>query len=74
MEVEPGFAAKCTVAINNLPTQCVIQESAIVAEAQNVDPGETTVRLLMPEHRSPAELRGVPDHRKLGLALAASDP
>ncbi len=74
MEVEAGFAAKSQMTIGGKPAQVSIMESAIVAESQGVESGEITVSLLMADHKSPAELRGVPDSRMLGLALVvASD-
>jgi Methyltransferase domain len=69
MEVEPGFAAKCAVLIGDEPAQVSIAESSIVAEARRVNPGTATAALLMPEHKSPAQLRGSSDNRMLGLAL-----
>ncbi len=69
MEVEPGFAAKCTIRIEGRAAPVRLQESSIIAELDNVGPGKVVVSLTMPEHKSPMELRGVPDGRKLGLAL-----
>lgn len=69
IEIEPGFAAKCTVSVDGRPAQVSIQESSIIAETEGVHPGRVSVALTTPEHKSPLELRGVPDGRKLGLAL-----
>jgi SAM-dependent methyltransferase len=71
MEIEPGFAARCTVSIDGRAAEVSVQESSIIAEAEGVQPGKVPVALTTPEHKSPLELRGVPDRRKLGLALRA---
>jgi SAM-dependent methyltransferase len=71
MEIESGFAAKCAVSINGRPAEVRVQESSIVAELGGVGPGKVFISLTTPEHKSPLELRGVPDGRKLGLALWA---
>jgi len=69
MEIEPGFAAQCQVTLNDNATQVSLREGCIVAEAAEVASGTATVALVMPNHKSPAELGRPPDSRKLGLAL-----
>jgi Methyltransferase domain len=73
MEIEPGFAAKCHVTVGAQSAQVSLSESSIIAEATGVEPGNITVTLTTPDHKSPAKLRGTPDSRELGLALVADD-
>ncbi len=70
MEVEPGFASKSVITIGGKKASATIGEAAIVAEVTGVEPGATAIMLQTPEHKSPEDLRGAPDRRRLGLALA----
>jgi hypothetical protein len=69
MEVERGFASNCSVAVGTQPASMTVLGTAIIAEAQDIEPGATTIALTTPELKSPAQLRGSVDSRRLGLAL-----
>jgi SAM-dependent methyltransferase len=73
MEVQPGFAARCQVFLNDKEALVTVNEGSIVAEATGIAPGTVAVALVLPDHKSPAELGRPPDGRKLGLALVVGD-
>jgi hypothetical protein len=69
MQVRPGFASECTVAIGGRPAAMALREGAIFAELSDVPPTDTELVLQTPSLPTPMELGNGPDTRRLGLAL-----
>ncbi len=68
-EIRPGFAAECRVTIGAAEVTTTVSESAVIATAGPLEPGEVVVGLKLPDPMSPAELRNTLDRRRLGLAI-----
>lgn len=70
LEVEPGFAACCTVDVAGVPAHVVVSDGEIIAEA-GIDRHipDPVVTLRTPPPRSPFDLRGTRDARRLGLGM-----
>jgi SAM-dependent methyltransferase len=71
MEVRRGLAAECRVGIGDQMADVVIENSTIQARATGVTTSDDALRVVLvtPPPCSPAELRGSPDTRHLGLAI-----
>ena len=70
MEIRPGFAAECGVRIGGVSAAVTQRGVALYAEAAGVEfRDDLEIVLTTPPHCSPAELRGAPDSRPLGLAI-----
>ena len=69
-EVEFGFAKNCRIVFDGIEQSCRVEGHRLVAEARTESEGSVLVTLRTPPPRSPAELRGTPDNRSLGLAVA----
>jgi hypothetical protein len=70
LEVEPSFASKCQIFGEGIALPTYIRNSSLIAETDFV--GVATVSLSTPACRSPREIRGTPDDRRLGLAILAA--
>jgi hypothetical protein len=68
----PGFHSECQVVVGARVVPIEIRDGEIWARFANVQCVEkpVVIELRTPEPQSPRELRGVPDDRKLGLAIA----
>jgi 2-polyprenyl-6-hydroxyphenyl methylase/3-demethylubiquinone-9 3-methyltransferase len=70
MEIEAGFASGCTVLIAGLSAVVEVADGEIRAQAWiEADVPELVVTLRTPAPRSPFDLRGVSDARRLGVAM-----
>jgi hypothetical protein len=69
LQGRPGFAAQSSISIRNQSGDLQMRGNVLVGEASPVAPGEAVVILRTPEPKSPADLSGAPDQRKLGLAI-----
>lgn len=70
MEVCPGFAAQCAVHVDGRKYAVRIEREALLADIQLSQAKLSDVKLITPAPLTPMELRGVPDQRHLGLAVA----
>jgi SAM-dependent methyltransferase len=69
MEIVPGFADRCLLEID-ARTYPVRREEATITATVDLDrPLERPIALITPEPQRPADLRGTPDQRGLGLAI-----
>ncbi len=69
-EVDSCFAENCRIAFDGIEESCRVEGRRLVAESRTSSEGVVLVTLRTPPPRSPAELRGTPDDRLLGLAIA----
>lgn len=69
MQVRPGFAAECKVAIGGRSAAMDVREGAIFAELSDVPLADTELVLHTPVLPMPSELGDSRDRRNLGLAL-----
>jgi SAM-dependent methyltransferase len=72
MEITPGFAAQCRILVGSQEAAVRAERSELVAAVDLPEPGLAEIRLVTPAPRSPHELTGSPDRRKLGLAIPVS--
>lgn len=74
-EISRGFAAKCVLEIGSRSYPVHEEPGVIAVEAQLDEPLCQPIALLTPEPQRPSDLRGAPDRRALGLAIAlAGEP
>ncbi len=70
--ISADFLPKCTVLVDGAEAAVAIEGLDLIARTSRSEPlsGSVTVELRTPEPQSPRTLRGVPDDRPLGLAVA----
>ncbi len=70
LEIHPGFAAACTLAVNGCPAKTTVTPFDICAVVTITQPyANLTITLQTPPPCSPFAQRGAPDTRALGLAI-----
>jgi SAM-dependent methyltransferase len=69
-QVRDGFAAACSIEVGGRTLATTISGTELVAETTLAEAVENVVTLRTPEPVSPRALRGAPDDRELGLAIA----
>ncbi len=72
MQSRPDFASGCVIEINGAKAPTTVRGSKIIAKLNVSEPVSRIVTLRTPSPISPFELRGIPDHRPLGLAIVTS--
>jgi SAM-dependent methyltransferase len=74
MEIRPRFAAECRIEVDGVSSPIKLKGKSICAELPSTACRDTMeVALLTPELHSPAQLRGEPDRRSLGLAIRCEE-
>ncbi len=73
IEVEQGFAARCTLTVGSQRKPLSVADNRLVATVQANDAMILHITLHTPPPRSPSDLRGAPDPRPLGLAIRLRD-
>ena len=72
LEIEPGFTGGCSVEIGGMTAHVTVRGHDIIAEAMvEGSPKPLVVTMRTPQTRSPFDLRGAPDARRLGLAMVS---
>ncbi|RBP03549.1 methyltransferase family protein [Roseiarcus fermentans] len=75
MEIMPGYARQCRLAVERAELPTSIVDGRLVAELDVTDPsGAVSVELIMPAPVSPESLGRAPDRRNLGLAIPVASP
>jgi SAM-dependent methyltransferase len=69
-QVRDGFAEACMIKVGGQTLATTVRGTELVAETTLTAPVENVVTLQTPEPASPRALRGAPDDRELGLAIA----
>ena len=69
MEVEPGFAARCTLSDGYSESPVIIRHGKIFGGIDLQNAPVTKVILTMPTPKRPSDIGGSQDHRRLGLAI-----
>jgi Methyltransferase domain len=69
-QVRDGFAEACTIEVGGQTLPTAVRGTELVAETTLAKPVENVVTLQTPDPASPRVLRGSPDDRELGLAIA----
>ncbi|MFO0995055.1 MAG: class I SAM-dependent methyltransferase [Alphaproteobacteria bacterium] len=69
MEIRPGFASGCRIALGKNSAPVTVEGKTIVARLQVDDVVEPTITLETPATVRPSELRDSVDRRELGLAI-----
>jgi hypothetical protein len=70
MEICDGFASQCNILVDGKEVPTRVERRRIVGEVTNACAATCGVVLRTPPPVTPMELRGAPDTRRLGLALA----
>jgi SAM-dependent methyltransferase len=70
-QVRDGFSEACTIEIGGQKLPAIMSGTELIAETTLTEAVENVVTLETPEPVSPRALRGAPDDRQLGLAIAA---
>jgi len=68
-EIYDGFSQRCRIFVDTEEIPTRVQGYKLVAEVTRRDPLRADIWLQTPPPATPMELRGVPDHRSLGLAI-----
>jgi SAM-dependent methyltransferase len=68
-EIRPGFSAESQILVNGAELKTQVLGQAIVTELSVDGTATIEVTLRTPEPLRPSDLRGSPDHRRLGLAI-----
>jgi 2-polyprenyl-6-hydroxyphenyl methylase/3-demethylubiquinone-9 3-methyltransferase len=69
-QIRDGFAEACTIEVGGQTLPTAVRGTELIVETTLRDPVENTVTLQTPEPVSPLAMRGAPDRRELGLAIA----
>ena len=69
-QVRDGFAATCTIEVGGQVLTPSVRGTELVVETTLAEPVENAVVLHTPEPLTPRAVRGAPDDRPLGLAIA----
>jgi len=70
LSIKDGFVERCVLAINGKKLVTRVERRRLTGEIAVLKPRTCKVALLTPPPLTPYELRGAPDRRKLGLAVA----